>query len=348
VWRYLAELLKVKPPQVKTNSCLDAPVASGSHPVVVFTHGYTGTFTDYTFLFEDLASRGYIVASVSHTFETTAVEFPDGRLLKSVMGSHLQQKLQINEPSTTLAVAVRLSDLRFVMNQLDALNVREKSPFFAALDMSRVALAGHSLGGMTALLGVELDPRFRAAVSLDGVMPSSWFHATQKPIMMLTAGSDPWSDNACHVWTRLRGPRFALNLSVSPDQRWVSALDPEGLLTAYPVEGGDPVHARSLGPGHLPAGWLANGALLSYERFKVPSQVQSLDLATGRTALFRTVEPREIAGVMRIVRAQVTPDGRATVVNLRRMSGSLLLLDWKQKRAAHGGDEAPIGGGFGS
>ena len=43
-------------------------------------------------------------------------------------------------------------------------------------------------------------------------MPSSWFHATQKPIMMLTAGSDPWSDNACHVWTRLRGPRFALNL----------------------------------------------------------------------------------------------------------------------------------------
>jgi len=43
-------------PEVKTNSCEDAIVASGAHPVVVFTPGYTGTFTDYTFLFEDLAA----------------------------------------------------------------------------------------------------------------------------------------------------------------------------------------------------------------------------------------------------------------------------------------------------
>jgi hypothetical protein len=126
-------------------------------------------------------------------------------------------------------------------------------------------------------------------------------------------------------------PRFTLNLAISPEQRWVSALDPDGLVTAYSVDGREPVHARSWGPGHLPAGWLANGALLSYERFKVPSQLQSLDLATGRTAPFRTVEPRDIAGVMRVVRAEVTPDGRTMVLNLRRMSGSLLLLDWKQK-----------------
>jgi len=63
----------------------------GPHPVVVFTHGYTGTFTDYTFLFEDLASRGYVVAAVDHTYEATAVEFLDGRLVKSVFGSHLAE-----------------------------------------------------------------------------------------------------------------------------------------------------------------------------------------------------------------------------------------------------------------
>ena len=142
-------------------------------------------------------------------------------------------------------------------------------------------------------------------------------------------------------------PRFALGLRVSPDQRWVSAIDPEGLLTAYPVGGGEPVHAKSLGPGHPPAGWLANGTLLSYDR-KVPSQVQSFDLATGRTALFRKVEPREIEGVMRIVRVQITPDGRTTVLNLRRMSGSLLLLDWKQKRAPRTLVESSGSDGFGS
>jgi dienelactone hydrolase len=214
-WNYLSRLVRVPPPEVKTNSCQGAPITAGTHPVVVFTHGYTGTFTDYTFLFEDLASRGYVVASVAHTFESTAVQFPDGRLLTSRMGSHLAKNLQMDEPSTTLAVVVRLSDLKFVMNELERINRLDKSPFFGALDLSRVAVAGHSLGGLTALLGVEIEPRFRAAVSLDGAAPGSWFAPTTKPVMMLVAGSDLWSEDNCHVWTHLHGPRFAVDFKSS-------------------------------------------------------------------------------------------------------------------------------------
>ncbi len=183
--------------------------------MVVFTHGYTGTFTDYTFLFEDLASRGYVVTSVNHTFEATAVQFPDGRLVKSVLGSHLGDKLRLDEQATSLAVAVRLSDLKFVMDELERLNASAASPFVGALDMSRVALAGHSLGGMTALLGVELEPRFRAAVSMDGAMSGSLFSATEKPILMLVAGRNSWDEDACHLWSGLHGPRLALNFKGS-------------------------------------------------------------------------------------------------------------------------------------
>jgi len=215
VWNYLAQLVRVRPPQVQTNSCLDAPITTGVHPVVVFTHGYTGTLTDYTFLFEDLASRGYVVVSVSHTFETTAVQFPDGRLVKSLLGSHLGDKLETNEPSISFAVAARLSDLKFIMDELSFLNRRSSSPFVGALDMSRVALAGHSLGGLTALLGVELEPRFRAAISMDGVMPDSLFSPTQKPVLLLFAGVDPWDATGCSLWSKLRGPRFVVNLKGS-------------------------------------------------------------------------------------------------------------------------------------
>src|SRR5262249_40443883 len=52
VWSYFAELTRLSLPNISTNACLGAPVANSAHPVVVFTHGYTGTFTDYTFLFE--------------------------------------------------------------------------------------------------------------------------------------------------------------------------------------------------------------------------------------------------------------------------------------------------------
>ena len=212
VWNYLAQLERVPAPRVKTNSCQDAAITLGTHPVVVFTHGYTGTFTDYTFLFEDLASRGYVVASVGHTFETTAVEFSDGRMVKSVLGSHIGNTLRIDGQSTSLAVAVRLSDLKFVMDELERLNVSDASPFAGKLDLSRIALAGHSLGGLTALLGVELDSRFRAGISIDGVMPGSLFSPTDKPIMMLFARGDHWDADTCHLWKGLRGPRLAVNL----------------------------------------------------------------------------------------------------------------------------------------
>ena len=50
------------------------------------------------------------------------------------------------------------------MNQLQRINNEASGPFDGKLDMSRVALAGHSLGGLTTLLGVRADSRFRAGI----------------------------------------------------------------------------------------------------------------------------------------------------------------------------------------
>jgi dienelactone hydrolase len=179
---------------------------------VVFTHGYTGTFTDYTFLFEDLASRGYVVASVNHTNEATAVEFPDGRFVKSLFGSHLGNTWRTNEEAYTSAVVARLSDLKFVVKELDRLNATVKGPFEGKLDMSRVALAGHSLGGLTALLGVEQEPRFKAGIILDGVSPDRAVGGTETPVFMLIAGREQWSVEECHLWSNLHGPRLGVSL----------------------------------------------------------------------------------------------------------------------------------------
>lgn len=212
VWSYFSKLKGVALPQVTTNSCWNAPMVGGPHPVVVFTHGYTGTFTDYTFLFEELASRGYVIASVDHTYEATAVEFPDGRLVKSVLGSYLSKSAKSDVQTLTLAVSVRLDDLKFVVNELERLNAGSKDPFGGRLDMSRVALAGHSLGGLTALLGVQQEPRFRAGVILDGVLPEFVAVGTQTPMLVLTAGNDGWGENDCRLWNGLRGPRLAVNL----------------------------------------------------------------------------------------------------------------------------------------
>ncbi len=142
VWKYFSELVEVPLHDVTTNSCWNDPIEGGLHPVVVFTPGYTATFTDYTFLFEDLASRGYVVASVDHTYEATDVEFPDGRFVKSVFGSHLGNILRGDDQAISLAVSVRLQDLNFVVDELQRLNGKAESPFIGNLDLTRVAVAG--------------------------------------------------------------------------------------------------------------------------------------------------------------------------------------------------------------
>jgi dienelactone hydrolase len=213
VWSYFSTLAGIPLPEVTTNSCLDAEVAEGRHPVVVFTHGYTGTFTDYTFLSEDLAARGYVVASVDHTYEATAVEFPDGRIAKSLLGSHLAQNARMDDEALSFAVLVRLGDLKFVVRELDRLNAASTGPFADKLDTSRVALAGHSVGGLTAILGIEQEPRFKAAVILDGVVPDRFIRPTKTPVLVLSAGADVWGNDNCRLWNHLAGPRYSVNLN---------------------------------------------------------------------------------------------------------------------------------------
>lgn len=213
VWRYLSQLTGVQLPEVRTNSCLNARVADGFHPVVVATHGYTATLTDYTFLFEDLASRGYVVASVAHTYETTAVEFPDGRLVRSVLGSYLAPStLRSDFASLAFARSVRLTDLKFFLTELRQLNAASDSPFAGKLDLARVGLMGHSLGGEAALSTIEGQTGFKAAVLLDGEVSDASVIGSAKPVFILAAGREQWNENECKLWNNLRGPRLAVNL----------------------------------------------------------------------------------------------------------------------------------------
>jgi dienelactone hydrolase len=201
-------------PNIATNSCRQAQVATGLHPVVVFTPGYTGMLTDETFLFEDLASRGYVVVSVAHPYETVAVEFPDGRLVTSLVGSYLGggSSLQADEQSVRSARAVRLADLKFLLGEVQRLSATADSPFSGKLDLSRIGVMGHSLGGDVALVSLQRDVRLRAGVWIDGLISEDLAQGTSKPVLLLAAGREQWSADECQLWARLRGPRTAINL----------------------------------------------------------------------------------------------------------------------------------------
>ncbi len=146
---------------VRTNARRDAVPVPGRHPVIVYSPGLGEPRTWGTATAEDLAGRGYVVVSIDHTWESPEVEFPDGSVRTMV---------DPGEPDAFLrkALGVRVADTRFV---LDALSSR--------LDVSRVGMIGHSMGGAAAALTMAADPRVVAGVNLDGNL--TWFDGSLMP-----------------------------------------------------------------------------------------------------------------------------------------------------------------------
>jgi dienelactone hydrolase len=285
VWEYFGQLLKVPTFPVTTNSCQDAVVAEGLHPVVVFTPGLTATFTDYTFLMEDLASRGYIVVAVNHTSEATAVEFSDGRLVRSVVGSHLGGTVPRSPHEVRFAVDARLKDLKFVLRQLARLNAVRQGPLARKLDLSKIVVAGHSLGGLTALLVNQSDPRVKGAILLDPVFPEVLPGPTNKPILLLGADRKEWTASECSLWRNLQGPRLAVSLQgtehvalsdwiwLAKDAVQTGPMGPQKTMSAVR----DYVAAfLDVNIRREPADPLLSGASLNYPDARVTVQGQSL------------------------------------------------------------------------
>lgn len=130
---------------------VDAPVAASDapYPVVVFSHGMCGSPRQSLFLTPLLASQGFVVVAPSHPGNTTA-DVPYCLTSESLLSSFRE----------------RPYDVEFVLDQVLAASADPSSPLFGALDATRIAMTGHSFGGLTTYLVEDIDPRIKAAVAM--------------------------------------------------------------------------------------------------------------------------------------------------------------------------------------
>jgi dienelactone hydrolase len=127
----------LKPLQVTTAALAspNAPPVPGAKPLVVLSHGYGGWPESMSYLAENLASKGYVVAGIDHQ----DLPFTDAAGFRRSFG---------------LTVATRARDQQAVIAAL-------ADPRFASsVDPNRVALIGYSMGGFGALAtaGAGYDP----------------------------------------------------------------------------------------------------------------------------------------------------------------------------------------------
>jgi predicted dienelactone hydrolase len=71
-------------PLIPSHSYAGAPIsrAESKYPVIIFSHGFNGTPWQNVVQMEELASHGFIVMSLAHTYDASALIFPDGRVVR--------------------------------------------------------------------------------------------------------------------------------------------------------------------------------------------------------------------------------------------------------------------------
>lgn len=144
---------------------LDAPISDNqqTYPLIIFSNGYGFTPEIHVNISAELASRGYIIASINHPYGSGVTKLLSGNTVHA-------QRL----PDNNLGVDLKLwsDDQLFALNQLQNINFDNESVIFGRLDQ-RIGTMGHSYGGAAAYYSAWQDDRVLAAINLDGTIFNS-------------------------------------------------------------------------------------------------------------------------------------------------------------------------------
>ncbi len=170
----------------------DAPldVSGGPFPLILHSHGFMDSRLGEGYLAEHLASHGYVVASPDYPLSKGGA--PGG--------------------STVHDVPQQPGDVRFVIDRLLA-----DSALAGALDPTRIAASGLSLGGLTSLLATYhptlRDPRLRAVLAMAApscFLTAPFYKNSTAPLLLVHGDADvlvPPEPNSMRAFERDAGPR---------------------------------------------------------------------------------------------------------------------------------------------
>ncbi len=172
----------------------NVPHAEGKFPLILFSHGLNSYIEANTYLCCDLASRGYVVASVGHTYEAIDTDFEDGSF--AVVDKTLKKKLYTknvfqviraqnkllkakdNDPQKLYQMFREFQDencpyirervrewAKDMMFALESLKTR----YISWIDLEAgVGASGHSLGGACAYYLCQHYEEITCGINIDG------------------------------------------------------------------------------------------------------------------------------------------------------------------------------------
>ncbi|KAH6618423.1 PAF acetylhydrolase family protein [Boeremia exigua] len=174
-------------------------------PVLLLSPGYRGSRLYYNFLASAIASEGITVITMDHPGETSCITYPNGTAV------YVDLPNPTNIDDETPYAYVRAADASFIIDQLsNATAMAKLVPRKVPTD--RIVMAGHSIGGASAMLAASQDSRIRGVINWDGPffgsLPSS---GLSQPLLYVgTRRSEP---RFTAIWPKLNGPKLWVEIA---------------------------------------------------------------------------------------------------------------------------------------
>ncbi len=214
--------------RVQTYAYQNLPIAEKSFPVLIFSHGYGSKSTGYYALLTEIASQGYIIFNMTHTYESLGATFPNGTMkffdyeyqsrerigaMKHIgpIQNAFKSDVNFEERHEMIREAIKgyyvkdmvkrwSKDMIYTMNQFEDWNI--KGFFKNKLDLDKIGVFGHSRGGGAAGQVTITDNRIKAAANIDGVQWGEMIDTIyQKPFLYISADWPPEHNNVnAHIY----------------------------------------------------------------------------------------------------------------------------------------------------
>lgn len=145
-------------------------------PLIVFSHGAFGFSGSNYSTCAELASRGYTVAGIDHTYHALFTSDTEGKMtiadmkfINTVMEHNATDNPEKEYADNKEWLDLRVKDTDFALNTIIGL-AESGDKVFGNTDTSRIGLLGHSLGGAAAAQTARNRSNNSAVINLDGTL----------------------------------------------------------------------------------------------------------------------------------------------------------------------------------
>lgn len=231
--------------EVKTNSYKDTSVSitENKYPVIVMSHGWSSSRLLHQNFAETLASHGYIVIGIDHTYIAAMTRLKNGDIA-DFDHEILPEEDFIDEGKSMIEVFS--ADIEYVINQLGIINEEHKI-LKQKMDLETIGLLGHSTGAGADVM-YAMEHEVSAIIGFDAwVEPFEITDMPKAPSLFIRSGEwhdGPNNENLKKITDYVyemkdsRHQDFSLAHLLSPAQKWVglSGGDTSALQEALIVD----------------------------------------------------------------------------------------------------------------